>query len=159
MKTGCETVLERVAWIESQSFADAWTLKSITDMTIYDYNIIYVAYNGAYGRPECIRYQNYAGAACDVYGYLIADIIAEDSELLRIAVAEEYRGQGYGGALIRYYISDTDCAGYYLDVRESNVTAIRLYESLGYRLIGKREGYYTLPAEAAYLYKLDRTNS
>jgi len=36
-------------------------------------------------------------------------------------------------------------------VRESNVIALKLYESLGFRVVGERKRYYTRPREIAVL--------
>jgi ribosomal-protein-alanine N-acetyltransferase len=37
---------------------------------------------------------------------------------------------------------------WFLEVRESNVAAIALYEGLGFRRVGQRENYYRDPSES-----------
>jgi ribosomal-protein-alanine N-acetyltransferase len=39
----------------------------------------------------------------------------------------------------------------YLEVRESNTAARRLYEGLGFEAVGRRADYYRRPAEAALI--------
>ena len=38
-----------------------------------------------------------------------------------------------------------------LEVRESNITAINLYESMGFKIYGKRKNYYADNHEDAYI--------
>jgi len=38
-----------------------------------------------------------------------------------------------------------------LEVRESNVAAIALYEKFGFRMMGKRPRFYTNPTETAFV--------
>lgn len=67
----------------------------------------------------------------------------EEWELLNIAVDPAWRGRGVGRALI-----DALPAGrVFLEVRESNANARRLYEQCGFAVIGKRRRYYQHPAE------------
>ena len=67
----------------------------------------------------------------------------DEWELLNIAVDPAFRGRGVGRALI-----DALPAGrVFLEVRESNAGARRLYEQCGFAGIGKRRRYYQHPAE------------
>lgn len=67
----------------------------------------------------------------------------DEWELLNIAVDPAFRGRGVGRALI-----DALPAGrVFLEVRESNAGARRLYEQCGFVAIGKRRRYYQHPAE------------
>jgi ribosomal-protein-alanine N-acetyltransferase len=42
-----------------------------------------------------------------------------------------------------------------LEVRESHTAAVRLYEKTGFRIIGKRNGYYRMPHEDAVIMGLE----
>jgi ribosomal protein S18 acetylase RimI-like enzyme len=57
-------------------------------------------------------------------------------------VLTEYRGRGIGEALLRACEEKIDVPVIRLVVRESNLTAIRLYERFGYALMGKWRKYY-----------------
>jgi ribosomal protein S18 acetylase RimI-like enzyme len=71
-------------------------------------------------------------------GILLCSRVApEVAHITQICVAEEYRRQGLGRALMEYFIDHLAGAGFSaitLTVTESNVQAVRLYESLGFRV-------------------------
>src|SRR2546430_11083963 len=47
----------------------------------------------------------------------------------------------------------------YLEVRESNVIARRLYESLGFTEVARRASYYRRPVEDAVILRADRKST
>ena len=49
-----------------------------------------------------------------------------------VATAPEYRGQGVARSLIEYVIAATHYSEYVLEVADTNTTAVRLYEHLGF---------------------------
>ncbi len=90
-------------------------------------------------------------------GYLLASSIPPEGELYRIAVLPTARGLGFGRILLSSYIEEENkrgCDRLFLEVRESNSAAIRLYESLGYQKAVTRRRYYKNPTEDAVLYVL-----
>ncbi len=92
------------------------------------------------------------GPADELLGYAILWIVAEESHLLNIAVRPDERGRGVGRALVRECIRRSAKAGaqaIYLEVRQSNRVAIRLYDREGFRFVGVRKGYYTDTREDA----------
>lgn len=81
-------------------------------------------------------------------GYGILSLAADEAMLLALAVAPERQRAGHGRALARHLIGRARRAGaaaVLLEVRDSNAAAIALYESLGFALVGRRSGYYTVP--------------
>lgn len=50
-----------------------------------------------------------------------------------VATDEKYRGKGVASAIIRHIISGTVYSAYVLEVADTNSSAIRLYEKLGFR--------------------------
>ncbi len=57
-----------------------------------------------------------------------------------IAVHPDYRGQGIGKAMLQaliLYCQQKQCSGMTLEVRESNGTAIHLYEKMGFQCCGQ----------------------
>jgi ribosomal-protein-alanine N-acetyltransferase len=75
---------------------------------------------------------------------------SEESELYRIAVLPEYRGQGIAKELLVRFLMH--CAGdTFLEVRSKNTAAIALYKSAGFNEVGCRKGYYG--DDDALLYK------
>jgi ribosomal-protein-alanine N-acetyltransferase len=87
-------------------------------------------------------------------GYLIVSRYVDAWHVMNIAVAPEQRGRGIATMLLeRLFDLTADDArrGYTLEVRVSNVTAIGLYERLGFQSRGIRRGYYTDNREDALI--------
>lgn len=88
-------------------------------------------------------------------GFLIARYIAPEWELENIVVAPEVRGRGIGRRLMQEILARAEQTGgqsVFLEVRESNIPARRLYESLRFKEIGRRKAYYANPVEDGVLY-------
>ncbi|HEY6539028.1 MAG TPA: ribosomal protein S18-alanine N-acetyltransferase [Candidatus Dormibacteraeota bacterium] len=84
------------------------------------------------------------------YGGLWA--VGEESHVTTIGVAAEYQGQGYGRAIFTALVNrsyELRANFISLEVRPQNEPAIRLYQSFGFKVIGRRRGYYTDNGEDA----------
>ena len=78
-------------------------------------------------------------------GYTVLSRVLEESELLMISIDPEYQGQGFGKQLLELVQQEMHIQGaerMFLEVRESNVPAIALYETLGFCETGRRVNYY-----------------
>jgi len=75
-----------------------------------------------------------------------------EREILNIAVSPEFRRMGIATALI-HSIEDAEV---FLEVRESNRVAQKLYENLGFEDVGRRPGYYDAPPETAIVMRKRR---
>ena len=94
----------------------------------------------------------------ELTGYSVMWFAADEGELGDIAVVPERRGEGIGRRLLRESISVAASRGtrsLYLEVRESNDVARRLYEKVGFNVVGVRKQYYAEPVEDAIVMKLD----
>lgn len=81
-------------------------------------------------------------------GFALARVIADEAELLTIAVRPEARGQGIGGRLLRETLARAAARGagrLILEVAADNDAALRLYRREGFAGIGRRKGYYATP--------------
>ncbi len=102
---------------------------------------------------EPASYLNYectvALAAGQVVGFLTCrEITPGEREILNIAVDPANRRHGIARRMLDAEIAN--CRGIrFLEVRESNQAAIKLYEGLGFRATGRRPEYYSDPPEAA----------
>jgi len=88
-------------------------------------------------------------------GFLVARHTAPEWELENIVVAPVARRMGIGKQLmdaLMFQAQQTSSDAVFLEVRESNMTARRFYEKLGFRENGRRKAYYSHPAEDAVLY-------
>jgi len=90
-----------------------------------------------------------------VVGFLIARATAPDErEILNIAVEPAVRRAGIGRILVETVLAEARGLAWFLEVRESNLAAINLYETLGFSAAGRRENYYHEPPEAAIVMRL-----
>jgi ribosomal-protein-alanine N-acetyltransferase len=88
----------------------------------------------------------------DLAAFAMSRQTFEDVELLLCAVAPERRGAGDGRALIQRVAGSARARGarrLFLEVRSSNMPALSLYRSAGFKVEGRRPGYYrTLGGES-----------
>ncbi len=92
--------------------------------------------------------------AGELVGYLILSRYVDAWHVMNVAVAPEYRRHGIASALLEqlFEITRDDARrGYTLEVRVSNVSAIRLYERFDFKPCGVRRGYYTDNREDALI--------
>ena len=127
-----------IAALEERLFSDAWSEKMILDCLSKAY----------YRVMACVEESGM------ILGYLISTYVAGESELLRIGVDPALRGLGNGSLLMKAFARECverDCPKAFLEVRASNISAIRLYEKFGFVTIGTRKNYYHDPEEDACL--------
>jgi ribosomal-protein-alanine N-acetyltransferase len=87
-----------------------------------------------------------------VGGYVVAHYAADEGEILNLGVAGAHRRRGLGRALVQQVLAVLSTLGVrvvYLEVRESNAAARRLYEALGFSEVARRARYYRWPVEDA----------
>jgi ribosomal-protein-alanine N-acetyltransferase len=92
----------------------------------------------------------------NVSGFICAKMLADEWEVENVVVATQVRRQGTGDTLLRELVRQVRSQGgstVWLEVRESNQPARRLYEKHGFREAGRRGGYYREPIEDAVLYE------
>ena len=81
----------------------------------------------------------------EIHGYGVMSVAAGESHILNLTVRPESQRQGIGRKLMKHFLqlacrhnADTVM----LEVRPSNVAAVRLYEKMGFNEIGVRRNYY-----------------
>jgi ribosomal-protein-alanine N-acetyltransferase len=79
----------------------------------------------------------------EVFGQIGVRHVLGELHITTIAVKPEYRRRGHARALIAAALAAYPNASHvHLEVRPTNVEAIALYESLGFRETGRRPRYY-----------------
>lgn len=76
----------------------------------------------------------------------------DEADITNVAVAEEYRGQGIGCAMLTELMQRGSARGierFTLEVRVSNLAARSLYRKLGFVSVGIRKNFYEKPREDA----------
>lgn len=78
-------------------------------------------------------------------GHGVIQIILDEAHLLNITVKPENQGRGLGLSLLEHLMSrayQRDARECFLELRDSNRPAYRLYERFGFNEIGRRRDYY-----------------
>lgn len=81
-------------------------------------------------------------------GFILIRTVADEAEILTLAVRPEARRRGVGAGLVRAGADAARSAGatkLFLEVAEDNPTALALYRSAGFVEDGRRKGYYPRP--------------
>ena len=125
-----EIDLPEVAGIEQGSYAFPWSENIFRDCLRVGYTC---------------RALDLAG---QIIGYGVMSLGAGEAHVLNVCVRDEFRTVGFGRRLLEHLIERAAAAGVteaFLEVRPSNLAAIRLYQHLGFEQIGIRRGYYQAP--------------
>lgn len=78
-------------------------------------------------------------------GFSLHRAVADESELLLLAVHRGAQGHGIGRTLLREFLNKVQAAGarkVHLEVRENN-PAVSMYRAVGFHFSGRRADYYS----------------
>ncbi|MGN6667201.1 MAG: ribosomal protein S18-alanine N-acetyltransferase [Trinickia sp.] len=123
-----EADLDEVAAVEREAYEFPWSRGNFEDSLR----------NGYFG--ICMRHVTGV-----LVGYCVLMPVVDEMHLLNLCVAPQAQGTGAGLALLREAVRLTcakQLAGLLLEVRPSNLRALRLYERFGFTTIGRRKNYY-----------------
>ena len=91
-----------------------------------------------------------------VIGFLEISFVLEQCDIVNFEIKEEFRAKGIGTRFLKYAIFDIKSKGIkeiFLEVRKSNLAAIKLYKKMGFDEIDVRKDYYKNPTEDAIIMK------
>lgn len=127
--------LDDVAAIERTVFNDPWSRRSFAGLVdVPQVSFLVATMDGS------------------VIGYAVVLVAATESELANLAVSRLVQRQGVGRQLLDAACrnaSQRGCTEMFLEVRDSNEAARRLYGAAGFEAIGRRVRYYARPVEDA----------
>ena len=132
----CEDDIPAIADIESRCFSEPWSEKSLLLLTD--------------GRG--IGFVALVDGSVVGYGGMMT--VLDEGQITNIAILPAFRRLGLGRALVQAlqkYAKSNSFSLLALEVRESNIPAISLYESCGWENQGIRKGFYRFPSEAAVI--------
>jgi ribosomal-protein-alanine N-acetyltransferase len=138
VRAAAESDLAAIHAIECASFGDPWSLEGFRDLVDHPRARLEVA----------------VSAGGDVLGYAVAWYVADESEIANIAVAPGARRSGVGALLLDRILRAAAAFGaktVFLEVRESNEEARKLYEARAFEIAGRRTQYYRSPDEDALI--------
>ena len=134
-----ETDLTGVLEVERESFTSPWT----RDMYAWELQ-----------NPSVCHIYIVRTLDCAVAGFCAFWLVFDEIHINNIAIRPQYRGHGYGTALMHHVLAEARRLGAQratLEVRAGNGGALRLYERLGFYVAGTRRNYYTNPVEDALI--------
>lgn len=129
--------LEQVAAIAGEVFTDPWTKQGFAEALFMENACFLLA----------VKQKTVLGY-CGIY------MAADEGEIINVAVKPEFRKQKIADKLMQALILEGHKNGisrFFLEVRVSNIAAIRLYEKNGFLKQGIRKGVYEKPYEDAYV--------
>lgn len=125
--------LEAAISIEEELFSQPWTAEGFFSFWLRADALFFVAEE-----------------AGEVVGYCGVLMVLDQGDVINVGVRQKWQRRGIGQSLMEVLIRETASRGVttlFLEVRISNQAAISLYESLGFRQVGLRKGYYQDPME------------
>jgi ribosomal-protein-alanine N-acetyltransferase len=93
----------------------------------------------------------------NVKGFIAARLVADELHVNNVAVRQEYRRRGVAKTLLDAALDEAARRGAkaaFLEVRAGNSPAQALYARCGFKMTGRRPGYYAQPLEDALVMSL-----
>lgn len=133
-----ELNIDDLVSLEEKCFSTPWTKQ----MFLGDLKSEHTCYFGAFNDKD------------DLIGYIGMWCMGDTGEITNVAVNPEYRKIGIASMLLEKLVEYGCNKGLEflnLEVRESNIPAINLYEKFDFKRVGLRKNYYKNPMENALL--------
>lgn len=129
--------LDQVMEIENDLISPPWTREGFFTFLLKDENMFFVVEEKG-----------------QILGYCSMQTVLDEGDILNVAVTRDRQKEGIGYFLVDSMLMLAAARGIHivhLEVRESNSSARRLYQRLGFKEDGFRKNYYTEPVENAVL--------
>lgn len=87
--------------------------------------------------------------ANQIVGALVIGTALDEGEILQFWIKSEEQKKGFGKILLQYgldFFKKNQVISIFLEVRSDNVSALKLYEKLGFMNAGIRKNYYKVDA-------------
>lgn len=121
------TDLDAVMSIEGEIYPFPWTRGNFGDSIISGYHCLVLEQAGC------------------VIGYGVMMIGPDEAHMLNLSIAATWQRLGWGGMLLQHFIGlarQHRAQRMFLEVRQSNPGAVRLYAKAGFSQIAMRKDYY-----------------
>ncbi|NLI98026.1 ribosomal protein S18-alanine N-acetyltransferase [bacterium] len=126
--------LARVYEIEQESFPSPWSMKMLEEELLLEHSL-----------SLALEEENTLKA------YLFVRTVADEMHIVNLAVDTRERKKGFAALLIKETLARSRATGakyIFLEVRTTNLAAIRLYEKFGFRILRMRSRYYEDSSDA-----------
>ena len=124
--------LDHIMQIEPTIYSHPWTYGNFSDSL----------QNGYSG---WVMEDTSLGKTSEMIGYSLLMMVMDEAHLLNLSVVKYRQKQGLGRFLLEHMCSiarNHKALSMFLEVRPSNLSAIALYENIGFCEIAVRRGYY-----------------
>jgi len=133
--------LDAVQAVEAAAYPQPWSRRHFADSLAAGYAAVMLLGEAAPG--ELVHPPRADGLV--LLGYLVAMRGVDEVHLLNITVVPEHQRQGWARCLLDALVlwsRGQGAQGLWLEVRQSNQRARRVYERYGFQRVGLRRAYY-----------------
>ncbi len=119
--------LEQVMQVELEVYEFPWTERIFSDCI----RVGYCCWLALYGKT--------------VVGHAVISVVADESHMLNLSIAQAHQRKGYGQQFVEFLIKqarENHAKSMLLEVRPSNRAAINCYNKAGFNEVGCRKDYY-----------------
>ncbi|WP_133127456.1 ribosomal protein S18-alanine N-acetyltransferase [Legionella nagasakiensis] len=123
--------IESIYAIECSAHRAPWSRDILRDCVLVEY--------------DCRVLESFERTNSEIISYIISRYHENTCHILNVCVAFAYQGKGYGRALLQDMIDSLAGSQIHvivLEVRPSNVSAIKLYKKMGFYQAGIKKDYY-----------------
>lgn len=127
-----------ISHIEPQDFARLFEIEQQAHLVPWSYGTLLNNQGERYLNLKLIEQGK-------IIAFAICYLVADEGNLFNIAVDPRFQGKGYGKKLLQALIEQLKPKGVssiWLEVRESNLNAQKLYSSVGFNQVSVRKNYY-----------------
>ena len=133
--------LNKIYYIEKKVFNDYWSIDLIeselkdqehSDVSVFEINK-------------------------KIIGYIFQRIIFDDNHIINLAIDIPYQHKGYGRLLLMNILEkDKNDTNVFLEVKEANLPAIKLYIDLGFEEVDRKDRYYSDGSNAIFMLRKNK---
>jgi len=92
-----------------------------------------------------------------IIGYIFQRKILDDNHIINLAIDIPYQHKGYGRFLLMEILEqDKNDTNVFLEVKEANLPAIKLYIDLGFEEVDRKDRYYSDGSNAIFMLRRNK---
>ena len=92
-----------------------------------------------------------------IIGYIFQRKIYDENHIINLAIDIPYQHRGYGKFLLMKILEkDDNDTNVFLEVKEANLPAVKLYIDLGFEEVDRKERYYSDGSNAIFMLKKNK---
>ena len=133
--------LNEIYNIEKKVFNDYWSLDLIKSEII----------EKKYSRVTVLELKK------KIVGYIFQRKIYDENHIINLAIDIPYQHKGYGRFLLMKILEkDSNDTNVFLEVKEANLPAVKLYIDLGFEEVDRKERYYSDGSNAIFMLRKNK---